>query len=90
MTTANYENLLDKEVESTASRRKAVQQQFQDPYRSTIYLLGRQLQVNSGVGEETTSARAVTFRSIWNAVSFAAMTCAMQLLVVVHLIVSGR
>ena len=84
MTTANYVMLLDSEAKLTASRRNVAQQQFQTPYRSTKFLLGRQLQVNSGVGEETTPARAVTTRSIWNAVSFAAMNCAMRSLMVVN------
>ena len=86
VTTANYGKLLDSEAKLTASRRNVAQQQFQTPHRSTKFLLGRQLHVNSGVGEETTPARAVATRSIWNAVSFAAMNCAMRSLVVVHLI----
>ena len=84
VTTVNYGKLLDSEVKLTASRSNVAQQQFQTPHRSTKFLLGRQLHVNSGVGEETTSARAVATRSIWNAVSFAAMNCAMRSLV--HLI----
>ena len=86
VTTANYGKLLDSEAKLTASRCNVAQQQFQTPHRSTKFLLGRQLHVNSGFAEETTPARAVATRSIWNAVLFAAMNCAMRSLVVVHLI----
>ena len=76
------------EAEFTASRRNFVQNYFQVPHRSTVYRLGKQLDVNSGVGEETTPARAEATRSNWNAVSFAAMNCKMLSLLVVHLTVN--
>ena len=82
MTTASYGKLLDREAELTASRRNVAQQQFQVPHRSTKFLLDWQLQVNSGVGKETTPARVIATCSIRNALPFAAMIYAMRSLVV--------
>ena len=79
-TTASNGMLLNTGAESTASRHNVV------PHRSTKFHFGKQLDVNSGVGEEIIPARAIATRSTWNVVSFAAMNCAMRSLVVVHVI----
>ena len=78
ITTASNGKLLSTEAELTASRRNIAQQQFQVPHRSTKFLLGKQLEVNSGVADEITPARAIATCSVWNAVSFAAMNDAIH------------
>ena len=77
---------MNKEAELTASRRGKSIYQFTAPCRQTLFRTEKRLSIGSGIAEETTNARAVATRSIWNAVSFAAMNIAMVPLVNVHLI----
>ena len=56
------------------------------PCRQTLFRTEKRLCIGSGIAEETINARAVATRSIWNAVSFAAMNIAIIPLVNVHLI----
>ena len=68
-----YLSHLRKEAELTATRRNKPIQAHTIPSRTTIWRAEKNLNVRTGVGEETTSARVAATRSIWNAVSFATM-----------------
>ena len=84
--TPDFLKLMNKEAELTASRRGKSIYQFRAPCLQTLFHMEMRLSIGSGIAEETTNARAVATRSIWNAVFFAAMSIAMVPLVNVHLI----
>ena len=77
---------MNKEAELTVSRRGKYIYQVTAPWRQTLFRTEKRLCIGSGIAEETTNALAVATKSIWNAVSFAAMNIAMVPLVNVHLI----
>ena len=78
-------HLKNEAVLSSTRRGKSFQSQI-NPSRTTIWRAEKVLNVRTGVGEETTSDRLAATRSIWNAVSFAAMNARMVPLVPPELI----
>ena len=84
--TPDFLKLMNKEAELTASRRGKCIYQFTAPCWQTFFRTEKRLSIGSGIAEETTNARAVATRSIWNEVSFAAMNIAMVPLVNIYLI----
>ena len=75
--TPDFLKLMKKEAGLTPSRRGKSIYQFRAPCRHTLFRTEKRLCIGSGIAVETTNARAVATRSVWNAVPFATLNIAM-------------